>query len=129
MIRLILVFVFALAVLSCSKTAEPLSSVSHQTGWLDPASDVFHADKVAVSGAVSCRACHGQDADKGTEGSFCVDCHKNYPDVSYPHPETWVSFQTTSSHASFIKAHENNLTCNKCHNGSNPHAPACSSCH
>ncbi len=118
-----------LLLISCSKLKEPLASVSHEEGWLDATSDVFHAEKVAVSGALSCRSCHETDADSDADGSFCVSCHSDYPDVSYPHPDAWLSFDNTASHGAFIQAHPGNLTCNNCHNDSNPQAPGCENCH
>ncbi len=118
-----------LLLISCSQLKEPLASVSHEDGWLEPTSEIFHADKVEVSGALSCRACHGTEVDSGKDGTFCVNCHKNYPDVSYPHNEKWLSFETASSHGAFIKTHANSLTCNNCHNSSNPQAPGCDNCH
>lgn len=126
---LIMILLSTFIVIGCSETKDPLSSVAHENGWTNPESQLFHANKVRTIGAVSCRACHGEQVDKGVEGSFCIACHKDYPDVSYPHGGDWTEFDNPNSHGQFIQNHANNLTCNYCHSGDQAIAISCDSCH
>ena len=113
---------------ACSSEKTPLSSTAHEDGWMDINSTVFHADKVQTIGAVSCRSCHGINTDNGESDTFCMDCHNQTNDASYPHPPGWVEFDNSASHGTFIQNHDE-LTCNKCHGGDNSIAIGCESCH
>ena len=112
----------------CSSEKTPLASTAHEDGWLDVNSNVFHAAKVQTIGAVSCRSCHGINTDSGENGTFCMDCHNQTDDASYPHPPGWAEFDSTVSHGTFVQNHDA-LTCNKCHGGENGIATGCESCH
>ena len=130
MIKLFITSVIILIfTLSCSETKDPVASVSHETGWLDPISNVFHAGKVQTVGALSCRSCHGEKTENGIEYSFCFECHQNYPEVSYPHTFNWMTFDNPSSHGAFVITHPNSLTCYQCHTGTHTQDISCNDCH
>jgi hypothetical protein len=96
---------------SCTKDAEPLPSVSHPQGWNESTAENFHGKKVAAAGSEFCKSCHGEDYSGGESGVACSDCHTNYP-----HPPTWTTPGSESSHASYIKAHNWSMTgCKTCH--------------
>jgi len=113
---------------ACSSEKTPLASTAHEDDWMDVNSTAFHAAKVQTIGVVSCRSCHGTNTDSGENGTFCMDCHNETGDASYPHPPGWAGFDSTISHGSFYQVHDE-LTCNKCHGGENRIAIGCESCH
>jgi len=83
---------------SCSKDADPLLSVTHPEGWNQPEAENFHGTKVLTTGSEFCTSCHGADYSGGDAGVACADCH-----ADYPHPPTWTTPGSDSSHAAYIK--------------------------
>ena len=126
---LVLILFVLVSINSCSETKTPVASVSHETGWLEPTSNLFHAQKVAVSGAESCRSCHGENVDLGESGSFCIECHADYPIVTFPHTADWTAFNNPNSHGNHVRTNETGLTCNNCHSGEHSIGRPCTACH
>jgi len=122
--------VFLLMIFACSEDKTPLESVSHEEGWVNPSSEVFHANKVVISGALSCRSCHGENVDSGAMDTFCQDCHKNHANATYPHRHDWNIIGDSDNHANYLKQGLGQSDCNSCHSsGSNSLASSCSRCH
>ncbi len=126
---------------SCSKDAGPLPSVTHPEGWNVPEAENFHGKKDQAIGADYCKPCHGLDYSGGKSGVACSECH-----VGYPHPPTWATPGSDSSHAAYISAQYwdmdwcqschgedyrggwTDVSCYKCH--PQPGGPeACNTCH
>ncbi|MGD9897792.1 MAG: hypothetical protein AB7T22_01570 [Calditrichaceae bacterium] len=128
---------FVLGILACSEDTSPVVSVTHPDGWSEITirdnavvkAEVFHSNKVAEAGATSCKSCHGENILSAEAGTFCVDCHKDYPRASYPHPSGWT-LAGPVFHGQFVKGvlNESVTTCNKCHSGENSLARPSSSC-
>ena len=115
---------------ACSEDKTPLESVSHAQGWMNPGSEVFHAQKVTVSGAASCRSCHGENVDSGEMDTFCQECHSQVDDATYPHRHDWNIIGDPDNHAAYLKQGTGESDCNGCHNsGSASVASPCSRCH
>jgi hypothetical protein len=132
MIRLLLMgLLFSVVLLiSCSEDKTPLESVSHEEGWTNPSSEVFHAKKVTISGAVSCRSCHGEDVDSRKMDTFCQDCHEAHPNATYPHRYDWNIIGDPDNHANYLKTAAGESNCISCHGGSaSALASSCSRCH
>jgi hypothetical protein len=126
---------------SCSKDADPIPSVSHPPEWNEPGSEIFHGNKVLAVGSETCIPCHGADYSGGTSGIACSDCH-----ATFPHPPTWSTPGSDSSHAAYLKSQywdmdrckdchgedytggTSGVSCYNCH--TNPGGPeACNTCH
>jgi hypothetical protein len=94
---------------ACSDSITPTPSVSHPDGWNDLNSEVFHGSKVLVSGAETCRPCHGDSYTGGQSGVSCYQCH-----ASYPHHDEWTT--PGSGHDAYIKTKNWSLAdCKSCH--------------
>jgi predicted CxxxxCH...CXXCH cytochrome family protein len=139
-----LVFISAvllLLLLSCSKDADPIPSVTHPPEWNISNSELFHGNKVLTVGAEFCTSCHGNDYSGGRSGIACADCH-----ATFPHPPTWSTPGSDSSHAAYFKTiywdmsrcqdchgedytgGKSGVSCYDCH--TNPGGPeACNTCH
>lgn len=128
-ITTLIIFLIISILFSCSESKSPVASVSHEEGWTEINSETFHASKVQIVGAVSCRSCHGKEIEQGVAGTFCIDCHQNHPNATFPHKEGWNSFDDPNSHGDYVKANGLNLTCNKCHTGDYAIARSCDYCH
>ena len=142
--KLKLVFILSILILliiSCSKNADPLPSVTHPMEWNISGSDQFHGDKVLVAGSGSCTSCHGIDFSGGPSGVACADCH-----ATFPHPPNWSTPGSEDSHAAFLKSiywdmsrcqdchgedhtgGTSGVSCYDCH--TNPGGPeSCNTCH
>ncbi len=128
---------------SCSNDAEPLPSVTHPEGWNLPEAENFHGNKVLTIGSEFCISCHGADYSGGESGVACADCHP-----TFPHPPTWSTPGSDSSHAAYLKSSiiywdmdrckdchgedyrggVSGVSCYLCH--TNPGGPeACNTCH
>lgn len=122
--------ILTLFFIGCSEDKTPLESVSHEVGWATPESDVFHAQKVVLSGAVSCRSCHGNDVDSGKEDTFCQDCHQSHINATYPHRYDWNIIGDADNHANYLKRSTIEPNCISCHGGKESAiASPCSRCH
>jgi len=133
--------ILLLLLLSCSKDADPIPSVTHTPEWNISDSEIFHGNKVLTIGSETCTPCHGVDYSGGRSGVACADCH-----ATFPHPPTWSTPGSDSSHAAYLKSiywdmsrcqdcHGEDYTggtsgvsCYDCH--TNPGGPeACNTCH
>ena len=93
-----LLSIFIIILASCTKDADPLPSVTHPEGWMDKQAENFHGKKDQAIGTGYCKPCHGIDYSGGQSGVACYDCHANYP-----HPPTWTTPGSDSSHTAYIK--------------------------
>ncbi len=97
--------------LSCSKDADPIPSISHPDGWMTNGAENFHGTKVLTTGSEFCTSCHEADYSGGDAGIACADCH-----ADYPHPSTWTTPGNDSSHAAYIKEQYWSMDrCKTCH--------------
>jgi len=103
--------VLLLLLISCSKDADPIPSVTHPPGWMEKGSGNFHGRKDLTIRSEFCSPCHGDDYSGGTSGVACAECH-----AEYPHPPTWSAPGNNSSHAAYIKEQYWSLDrCKTCH--------------
>lgn len=122
------VLIIGLLIIACAKVKTPVENPAHPQEWMEVGSQEFHANKVVLTGDISCQSCHGTHLSR--KDSFCNVCHlKQDKPISYPHPPDWMSFKSEQNHGKYCEAHPNELTCNRCHDGVNDLAPACSNCH
>jgi len=130
MIKYALLILALITLIACSTDKTPIESVTHEEGWSEVNSEVFHAQKVVLNGAVSCRSCHGENVDSGQEDTFCQDCHKDHLNATYPHRNDWNIIGDPDNHASYLNTKTVEPNCISCHGGtSSSIARACSSCH
>jgi len=94
----LLLCILAVIVVSCTEDAAPLPSVTHPEGWTNKYAENFHGKKDQAIGSDYCKPCHGVNYTGGTSGVSCYDCHMNYP-----HPPTWSTPGSDSSHAAYLQ--------------------------
>ncbi len=95
---------------SCS-ACHPDKSGHPASGWLDRASDKFHATRMVATGMNYCAGCHGADFKGGDSGISCYQCH----DGPSGHPATgWLDKTSASFHG--LSASSRGLeNCAVCH--------------
>ncbi|MCU0372412.1 MAG: CxxxxCH/CxxCH domain-containing protein [Ignavibacteria bacterium] len=59
------------------------SGPSHQEGWVNPSTQLFHGKYLATSdwNLNNCKVCHGNDYSGGTSGVSCLTCHSTGPET------------------------------------------------
>lgn len=106
-------------VLIYSACNEPANPPIHPDEWIIFGAENSHTEKIAESGIVVCKECHGgsekNDYFGGTSGVSCYDCHGGGPS-GHPKIFPWTSPDSAEYHGRIFWENGWNFSnCQKCH--------------
>ncbi len=103
---------------NCSDPVE--SPKMHPDDWPIPGSEYSHVDKIAESGILGCKSCHGDnnkpnDYFGGSSGVSCYQCHDGGPS-GHPNFKAWISSDSADYHGGIFWENGWDFSyCQKCH--------------
>ena len=106
-------------VLIYSACNEPANPPIHPDEWIISGAENSHTEKIAESGIVVCKDCHGgsekNDYFGGTSGVSCYDCHAGGPS-GHPGIYAWISPDSAEYHGRIFWENGWDFSnCQQCH--------------